>query len=52
MDSRMVEDARELAGWQSESEVLSISTTRQPLKDRRGKQGKRSPLERVLTDVR
>jgi len=51
MNYSMLEEARELAEWQAESEVLSIYTTMQQLKDRRGKQGKRYPLALVLTYV-
>lgn len=51
MNYTMVEDARELAGWQTESEVLSIYRAMQGLTDRRRKQGKRYPLALVLTYV-
>ncbi len=43
------EKARELAGWKTETEVLSIYTTMQQVSDTRRKQGKRYPLALVLT---
>ncbi len=49
MNYSMLEEARELAGWQTESEVLSMYTAMQQLKDARRKQGKRYPLALVLT---
>lgn len=49
MNSNMLEEARELAGWSKESEVLSIYQALGKLKDRRGKKGKRYNLALVLT---
>jgi predicted transposase YbfD/YdcC len=49
MNSIRVEEARELAGWNTESEVLSIYTVMQQLTDPRRKQGKRYPLALILT---
>src|SRR5579875_3546674 len=51
MNYSMLEEARELADWQTESEVLSIYTAMQQVTDRRRKQGKRYPLALVLTYV-
>lgn len=51
MNYTMLENPKELAGWQTESEVLSIYTTMQQLSDTRRKQGKRYPLALVLTYV-
>jgi hypothetical protein len=51
MNYTMLEDARELAGWQTEDEVLSMYTAMQQLTDARRKQGKRSPLALVFTYV-
>ena len=51
MNYSMLEDARELAGWQTESEVLSVYTAMQQLTDMRRNQGKRYSLALVLTYV-
>lgn len=51
MNYTMWEDARELAGWQTESEVLSVYMAMQQLTDTRRTQGKRYPLALVLTYV-
>lgn len=51
MNYSMLEDASELAGWQTESEVLSIFTAMQQLRDTRRKQGKRYALALMLTYV-
>lgn len=51
MNYTMVEEARELVGWQTASEVLTIYTEMQQLTDQRRKQGKRYPLALVLTYV-
>ena len=51
MNSIIQEEAKELAGWQTQAEVLSIYTAMQQLSDARRKQGKRYPLELVLTYV-
>lgn len=51
MNSTMLEDASELARWQAESEVHSISSAMLQLKETRRKQGKRYPLALVLTSV-
>ena len=51
MNSIILEEARELARWEAETEVLSIYTTMQQLSDTRRKQGKRYPLALVLTYV-
>jgi hypothetical protein len=51
MNYSMLEDASELAGWQTEQEVLSIYAAMHTLTDGRRKQGKRYPLALVLTYV-
>src|SRR5690348_2271522 len=51
MNYTMLEEARELANWQMESEVLSIYTAMQQLRDARQKRGKRYSLALVLTYV-
>jgi hypothetical protein len=51
MNYSMLEDASELAGWQTENEVVCIYTMMKQLRDRRRKQGKRYPLALVLTYV-
>lgn len=49
MNSIILEEAQELAGWDAETEVLSIYTMMQQLTDTRRKQGKGYPLALVLT---
>lgn len=49
MNSIIQEEARELSGWKTETDVLSIYTTMQQVSDTRRKQGKRYPLALVLT---
>lgn len=51
MNYTMLEEARELAGWQAEAEVLTVYTALLQVKDTRRKQGKRYPLALVLTYV-
>ncbi len=49
MNSIILEEAKELAGWDGQAEVLSIYGAMQQLKDARRKQGKRYPLALILT---
>jgi hypothetical protein len=51
MNYTMLEEARELAGWQAETEVLAVYTALLQVKDKRGKQGKRYALALVLTYI-
>ena len=45
----MVIEAKELAGWSTESEALSVYQAMQQLTDKRGKHGKRYSLALILT---
>jgi predicted transposase YbfD/YdcC len=45
------QDVKVLDGWESETDVLSIYAAMQQLNDKRRKQGKRYPLELVLTYI-
>lgn len=49
MNSIILEETKDLSGWQAEAEILSIYTAMQQLYDARRKQGKRYPLALVLT---
>lgn len=49
MNSIILEEARELAGWNAESEILSIYTPMKSVSDARRKQGKRYSLALILT---
>lgn len=49
MNYSMVIEARELAGWSTESEALSVYQAMQQLTDKRGKHGKRYSLALMLT---
>jgi predicted transposase YbfD/YdcC len=49
MNYTMLEDSSELAGWNTETEILSMYTAMQQLTDTRRKQGKRYALALVLT---
>src|ERR1700687_1646847 len=49
MNYIMLEEAGELAGWQAETNALSIYKAMQQLSDTRRAQGKRYPLALVLT---
>jgi predicted transposase YbfD/YdcC len=51
MNYTLLEEARELVGWNEESEALCVYTAMQQLRDARRKQGKRYPLALVLTSV-
>ena len=51
MNSTMITEARELAGWNAESEALSVYQTLGKLTDKRRAQGKRYSLALVLTCV-
>ncbi len=51
MNYTMITQARELAGWNAESEVLSVYHTLEKLTDKRRAQGKRYSLALVLTCV-
>lgn len=51
MNYSMLEEARELVGWQTASEVLTIYTAMQQVTDQRRKRGKRYSLALVLTYV-
>lgn len=51
MNYTMIQDARELASWNPESEALSIYQALMNLTDTRGKKGKRYSLALVLTCV-
>ena len=44
MNYIMIDEARELAGWNAESEALSVYQAMTTLTDRREKKGKRLPL--------
>lgn len=51
MNSIIAEKTRELAGWQTQQEVLSIYKAMHQLTDTRRKQGRRYSLELVLTYI-
>ena len=51
MNYSIVNEARELAGWNAESEALSVYQAMMTLSDTRGKKGKRYSLALVLTFV-
>ena len=51
MNYTMIQETRELAGWNPESEALSIYQALMNLTDTRGKKGKRYSLALVLTCV-
>jgi DDE_Tnp_1-associated len=51
MNYTMINEARELAEWNAESEALSVYQAMTSLTDMRGKQGKRYSLALVLTFV-
>jgi DDE_Tnp_1-associated/Transposase DDE domain len=51
MNYSIVNEARELAGWNAESEALSIYQAMMSLSDSRGKKGKRYSLALMLTYV-
>ena len=51
MNYRIVNEARELAGWNAESEALSVYQAMMQLTDKRGKKGKRYSLALMLTFV-
>ena len=51
MNYSMIEAARELAGWDPESEALSVYQALEKLTDKRRAQGKRYSLALVLTCV-
>jgi predicted transposase YbfD/YdcC len=51
MNYNIVNEARELAGWNAESEAFSIYETMMKLTDTRGKYGKRYSLALILTFV-
>jgi len=51
MNSTMITEARELAGWNAESEALSVYQALMNLTDTRGKKGKRYSLALMLTFV-
>ncbi len=51
MNYSIVNEARELAGWNAESEALSVYQAMMALTDMRGKQGKRYSLALILTFV-
>ncbi len=51
MNYSMIDEARELAGWNAESEALSVYQAMMDLTDTRGKKGKRYSLALVLTFV-
>ena len=51
MNSTMIQEARELAGWNAKIEALSVYQALMNLTDTRGKQGKRSSFALVLTCV-
>ena len=51
MNSIILEEAKDLTGWNVPAEVLSIYSAMQQLKDARRKQGKRYPLALVLTYI-
>ncbi len=51
MNSTMVKEARELAGWSAEKEALSVYEALSQLTNKRRAQGKRYSLAPVLTCV-
>lgn len=51
MNYSMIKEARELAGWNAESEVLSVYQALEKLTDQRRAQGKRYSLALLLTCV-
>ena len=51
MNYSMLEEAKELAGWNAESEALSVYQALLELTDTRGKKGKRYSLALILTFV-
>lgn len=51
MNYTMITEARELAGWNAESEALSVHQALMKLTDPRGKKGKRYSLALLLTFV-
>jgi DDE_Tnp_1-associated len=51
MNSTMIQEARELAGWNPESEAFSIYQALTTLTDTRAKKGKRYSFARVLTCI-
>ena len=51
MNYTMIQEARELAGWNPESEALSVYQALMNLTDTRGKKGKRYSLALVLTCI-
>ena len=51
MNATMLEEARELAGWKTETDMLSISTVLQQLPDARRKQGKHYLLPLSLASL-
>ncbi len=51
MNYNIVNEARELAGWNAESEAFSIYQAMMKLTDTRGKNGKRYSLALILTFV-
>ncbi|GCF10834.1 transposase family protein [Dictyobacter arantiisoli] len=51
MNYNIVNEARELAGWNAESEAFSIYEAMMKLTDTRGKHGKRYSLALILTFV-
>ena len=48
MNSTMLEEARELAEWKTDTEILSISRSMQLVQDPRRRQGTRSSLALIL----
>ena len=51
MNYTIVDEARKLAGWNAESEALSIYQAMMTLTDTRGKKGKRYSLALILPFV-
>ncbi|MEO7021347.1 MAG: transposase family protein [Ktedonobacteraceae bacterium] len=51
MNSTMVQEASELAGWNADSEAVSVYQALMKLTDTRGKKGKRYSLALLLTFV-
>jgi predicted transposase YbfD/YdcC len=51
MNYTMIEEARELAGWNAESEAFSVYQAMMALTDTRAKQGKRYSLALILTCI-
>ena len=51
MNYTMIQEARELAGWNPESEALSVYQALMNLTNTRGKKGKRYSLALVLTCI-